>query len=267
MSISWKLGRVAGIDLYLHPTFLLLLLLPEVRAGGVLTILYMVALFTCVVLHEFGHALMARRFGIETEDITLYPIGGVARLKRMPRAPGAELLIALAGPAVNFVIVAALLIVGAVGINSLDINSPFMEFVDTMIVMNVVLALFNLIPAFPMDGGRVLRALLSGWLGRSKATMIAARVGRTLAVLFALAGIFYTHNFVHVFVGAFIFFAALMEERHVVLEERRRAFGTENASAWDPPAGYRWVNRGDGIWFLAPILVRPTREHKPASWV
>src|ERR1700761_6704778 len=115
-SISWKLGRIAGIDVFVHPTFLLLLLLPEVRAGGVLTILQLVAIFGCVLMHEFGHALMARRFGIETEDITLYPIGGVARLRRLPRAPGAELLITLAGPAVNFAIVGILMILGFLGL-------------------------------------------------------------------------------------------------------------------------------------------------------
>src|SRR3954470_6768389 len=103
MRMSWKLGRVAGIDLFLHPTFLLVFLF----TGG-LPILFVLALFGCVLLHELGHALMARRFGIETEDITLYPIGGVARLHRMPRAPGAELLIALAGPAVNLLIAAIL---------------------------------------------------------------------------------------------------------------------------------------------------------------
>src|SRR4051812_323512 len=107
---SWKLGRVAGIDLYLHPTFLLIFLifLPSLLSGEV-SPLEIVGVFGCVVLHELGHALMARRFGIETLDITLYPIGGVARLERMPRAPGAELLIALAGPAVNFAIVAGLI--------------------------------------------------------------------------------------------------------------------------------------------------------------
>src|SRR4029078_5435012 len=104
MRMSWKIGRVSGIDLYLHPTLLLLLLLPAVSGGGLVSILLTAFVFGCVVLHELGHALMARRFGIETADITLYPIGGVARLERMPRAPGAEVLIALAGPAVNFAI-------------------------------------------------------------------------------------------------------------------------------------------------------------------
>src|SRR3954451_8052436 len=106
--MSWKLTRVAGIDVFLHPTFLLLLAYVGMTQGGIGAILLVSAVFGCVLLHELGHALMARRFGIETEDITLYPIGGVARLRRMPRAPGAELLIALSGPAVNVLIVLAL---------------------------------------------------------------------------------------------------------------------------------------------------------------
>src|SRR5262245_45058963 len=120
MPLSWKLGRIAGIDVYLHPTFLLVLLFPVLFGGDLLTVL---PLFGCVLLHEFGHALMARRFGIETEDITLYPIGGVARLRRMPWSPGAELLIALAGPAVNFAIVGALIVLGGLGLDQLASDS------------------------------------------------------------------------------------------------------------------------------------------------
>ncbi len=122
MQLSWKLGRFAGIDVFVHSTFLLLLL-PLVYYGAstgehvASVLLGLVTVFGCVLLHEFGHALMARRFGIETEDITLYPIGGVARLRRLPRAPGAELLIALAGPAVNFAIVGMVLILGLLGLD------------------------------------------------------------------------------------------------------------------------------------------------------
>src|SRR5262249_34202345 len=108
MRMSWKLGRVAGIDVYLHPTFLFVLMFPAVTEGGLFGLALVLAGFGCVLLHELGHALTARRFGIATEDITLYPIGGVARLSRMPRSPGAELLIALAGPAVNLAIAAGL---------------------------------------------------------------------------------------------------------------------------------------------------------------
>src|SRR5262249_4290694 len=161
----------AGIDVFVHPTFLLLLLLPEVWSGGALTLLLLVSVFGCVLLHEFGHALMARRFGIETEDITLYPIGGVARLRRLPRAPRAELWIALAGPAVNFAIVGALTLLSAIGLEDLVIDAGFglvAGFVEQLWWVNLILGVFNLIPAFPMDGGRVLRALLSGVLTRAQ---------------------------------------------------------------------------------------------------
>src|SRR3954453_18867716 len=145
---SWKLGRVAGIDVFLHPTFLLLLAYVGFSQGGIGSILMVSAVFGCVLLHELGHALTARRFGIETEDITLYPIGGVARLRRMPRAPGAELLIALAGPAVNVLIVLAL---GATQwfwlLTPGGSSSLLSVFVDELIMINLVLALFNLIPA------------------------------------------------------------------------------------------------------------------------
>ena len=131
---------------------------------------------------------MARRYGIETVDITLYPIGGVARLTRMPRAPGAELMIALAGPAVNFAIVAVL--VGLLAIGLPGPESLLGGFFVFLVLMNLVLGLFNLIPAFPMDGGRVLRALLSGWLGRVRATTVAATIGRALAVVFGVYSLF-----------------------------------------------------------------------------
>jgi len=166
---SWKIGRVSGIDLYLHPTFLMLMIFFGAMQGGMEAVLLFSATFGCVLLHELGHALMARRFGIETEDITLYPIGGVARLRRMPKAPGAELLIALAGPAVNLGIVAVLsLALGPFG--ALGDGGGMVAFLGSLRDINVVLAVFNLIPAFPRDGGRVLRALLSGAIGRARAT-------------------------------------------------------------------------------------------------
>src|SRR5262245_56226445 len=211
MRMSWKLGRVAGIDVYLHPTFLLVLALPHVVDGGPFALALVLSAFGCVVLHELGHALMARRFGIETEDITLYPIGGVARLKRMPRAPGAELLIALAGPAVNFAIAAALL-----GLQGLGLAGSWLDgFVEGLVMVNLALGPFNLIPAFPMDGGRVLRAFLSGWLGRARATTIAASIGRALALAFGVYGLL-SLNLLHAALAAFIYLAAGSEEANVL---------------------------------------------------
>ena len=174
MRLSWKLGQVAGIDLYVHATFLLIFLVfPGVFDGGPLSpwnVLLVLSVFGCVLLHELGHALMARRFGIQTRDITLYPIGGVARLERMPRAPGAELLIALAGPAVNFAIAAVLLPLLFLGTDEFASLSMIGLFLESLLSINLFLGLFNLVPAFPMDGGRVLRACLSNWLGRLRAT-------------------------------------------------------------------------------------------------
>jgi Zn-dependent protease len=221
-----------------------------------------------VLLHEFGHALMARRFGIETEDITLYPIGGVARLRRLPRAPGAELLIALAGPAVNFAIVGTLILLGSLGFGQL-LSDQELWFVGQLTFVNLMLGLFNLIPAFPMDGGRVLRALLSGVLGRAQATSIAAGVGRILAVMFGLS-VLVTHNPFHIALAAFIFFAARAEERQVLHEERRRRYAAQSEGVWVAPPGYRWVQQGHGVWQLAPIAVPQAQAHpyqRPTSWL
>ncbi len=266
MFASWKLGRVAGIDVFLHPTFLLVLL-PGISVGGPLTIL---CVFGCVLLHEFGHALMARRFGIETEDITLYPIGGVARLRRLPRAPGAELMIALAGPAVNFAIVGALTVLGLIGVGAMAAGTTVGFLMDELMMVNLVLGLFNLIPAFPMDGGRVLRALLGGWLGRAQATTIAATIGRTLAVLFGIFGLmtfFSAGNPMPLALAAFIYFAARTEERQVLHEERRRQYPAADQGIWVAPPGYRWVNQGNGIWQLAPITVRMSESGRgPSRW-
>ncbi len=208
---------------------------------------------------------MARRFGIETEDITLYPIGGVARLRRLP-APGAELLIALAGPAVNFAIVGALLTLGLMGFGQL-LAASALEFVGYLVFINLVLGLFNLIPAFPMDGGRVLRALLSGVMGRSRATSIAAGIGRVLAVLFAVS-VYWTHNPFHIVLAAFIFFAARAEEMQVLGEERRRQHAAaQSQGVWVAPPGYRWVQQGNGVWQLAPIVVRYDHPFQgPSAW-
>ncbi|MCC6773238.1 MAG: M50 family metallopeptidase, partial [Gemmatimonadaceae bacterium] len=167
-----RIGTFAGISVYVHATFLLLIAwiglsywraeqsIPAVVSG----IVFILALFGCVVLHEFGHALTARRYGIRTRDITLYPIGGVARLERMPDEPRQELLVAVAGPAVNVVIAALLFLVlwlagGFVPFEQLSVARG--NFLERLMVVNIWLVVFNLIPAFPMDGGRMLRAALA----------------------------------------------------------------------------------------------------------
>lgn len=198
---SWKLGRLAGIDVYVHVTFLLLvgwvfvssIAQGDTLAGAVTGVLFVLAIFVCIVLHELGHALAARRYGIQTRNITLLPIGGVANLARMPERPLHELVVAIAGPLVNVVIVAVLMswlwLYGAlVPMSSLDVMTG--SFIGRLIGVNVYLVLFNLIPAFPMDGGRIMRAFLAMKLPYHRATDIAAKIGQTLAFALGLLGLF-----------------------------------------------------------------------------
>jgi Zn-dependent protease/predicted transcriptional regulator len=202
---SWRLGRIAGIDVYVHATFALLLLYvgvvsyaPRQEWGDVLGgLAFILCLFGIIVLHELGHALTARRYGFKTRDITLLPIGGVARLERMPDDPKQELLVALAGPAVNVVLAgllfAVLLALGwAVGSPeqlAAELSTPGGNLLVQLFAANIFLALFNLLPAFPMDGGRVLRAILAMRMDYVRATRIAAEIGQGMAILFGLVGL------------------------------------------------------------------------------
>jgi len=262
MRMSWKLGRVSGIDVFLHPTFLFVPLFALGQGEPAFGVALVLAAFGCVFLHELGHAFMARRFGIGTVDITIYPIGGVARLTRMPRSPGAELLIALAGPAVNLAIVAGLGGVRTLGVFGADTVAG--TFVWSLLAVNGILALFNLIPAFPMDGGRVLRALLTGWIGRVRATTVAAEIGKVLALAFGTYSLFHGQLF-HVALAAFIYMAAVAERASVVAEDRRGSGGDGDGDGgvWTAPPGHRWVPRGGGAWQLAPIVVRGSNRGFP----
>jgi Zn-dependent protease len=201
MKWSLDIGRWFGIPVKLHFTFLLMLGLLALAGGitggsvgaGVAGVTFFAALFGCVLLHELGHALMARRFGVGTRDITLLPIGGVARLERLPDHPWQEFWIAVAGPAVNVGIGAALAVWLAAtgGFDSLAaIRATSGDFTGRLLAANVFLVLFNLLPAFPMDGGRILRSLLALRLHPVRATEIAGRLGQGMAVLFGIAGLF-----------------------------------------------------------------------------
>jgi len=223
MRWSWKFGRVLGIDLHVHFTFFLLLAWiayihysathsVQATLNGVA---YLLTLFFIVVLHELGHAMAARHYGVKTRDITLLPIGGVARLERMPEVPRQELVIALAGPAVN-VVLAAILALVLIGDDWMGVDhclGIYGGFLERLFWTNVTLAGFNLIPAFPMDGGRVLRALLAMHLDFARATRIASSVGRIIAMVLGVIGLFY--NPVLALIGLFIWMAAANEARLV----------------------------------------------------
>ncbi len=230
-----KLGNPFGISIFVHWTFGLLLgwigLTSLFQAGlgsAMISMFLIIALFGCVVLHELGHSLAARAFGIGTLDITLYPIGGVAKLARMPRDPVQELIIALAGPAVN-VGIAILLVPVALLIGlpqwsaGAVLPATLSEFVFTLLSANIFLVLFNLVPAFPMDGGRVLRAFLAMRVSYVKATNIAARIGQGLAIAFGLLGLV-TFNLLWMILAAFVFFAAGAERRMAMWQQQFGGF-------------------------------------------
>jgi Zn-dependent protease len=220
MRWSWRIGSIAGIGVYVHATFLLLILFIlflnwhqgknlSTALGGVLFILL---IFVCIVLHELGHALMAGRYGIRTRHITLLPIGGLARLERMPDVPIQELWVALAGPAVNAVLVGGLLVaevLAGVAPKLEPLRWAGGTIPNKLMAVNFWLLAFNLIPAFPMDGGRVLRALLATRLEYTRATVLAARIGQGIAWLFGLVGLF-TDPFL-VFIALFVWMGAEQE--------------------------------------------------------
>lgn len=220
MKWSWKLGEIAGVGIYLHPTFLLLIAWVAVshwQVGGTLAaalagVGFTMALFGCVILHELGHALMARRFHIKTHDITLLPIGGVARLERMPDRPLQELWVAVAGPAVSIAIAAVLfgwlqMTARIEPLQGLGVTQgPFLQ---RLAMLNVLLVAFNCLPAFPMDGGRVLRALLAMRMEYTRATQVAATLGQVFAFLLGFLGLL--SNPFLVFIALFVWIGAVQE--------------------------------------------------------
>jgi Zn-dependent protease len=225
-----KLGKIAGIRIEVHWTFTLLLIwvvFLDIQRGGttnsaLMNVILILLLFLCVILHELGHALTAKRFDIKTKKITLLPIGGVASLEKMPEKPEQELIVALAGPAVNVIIAMLLyLVVPMKNYFGLDADSlmqllsaPTLEtLLFYLFIANVMLVVFNLIPAFPMDGGRVFRALLSFTMDRARATEIAAGLGQALAVVFFMLGLFF--NPFLILIALFIFLAAYSENQMV----------------------------------------------------
>jgi Zn-dependent protease len=222
MKWSWKIARIAGIDIQVHATFFLLVAwfgyLYWKNVGTITAAIegmtYILALFTCVVMHEYGHALTARRYGIVTRHITLLPIGGVATMEKLPEDPIQEIKVALAGPLVNVVI--AILLWFWLQLNNIEVTEEQLittggPFAFRLMVVNIFLVVFNLIPAFPMDGGRVLRAALALKMPHHKATAKAAEIGKNFAVLFAILGLFY--NPFLLLIAAFLWFGGSMENQ------------------------------------------------------
>jgi Zn-dependent protease/predicted transcriptional regulator len=224
---SIPIGTVAGTVVRVHVTFLLFLVWiggTHWRLGGQAAafdgVLFIILLFACVLAHEFGHIFAARRYGIRTPEVTLWPIGGVASLERIPEKPGEELMVALAGPAVNVVIALVLIVLlGATvdGAAMAELENPRAGILVRLAAANIFLVVFNLIPAFPMDGGRVLRALIAMRLPHAEATRIAARIGQGAAFVFALLGLF--TNPMLIVIGLFIYLAATAESQHVAFRD------------------------------------------------
>ena len=265
---SWKIVEVADIGVYVHATFALLLLwiafsfwserqsVRFVLSG----LAFVVALFACVTLHEFGHALTAKRFGIRTRDITLLPIGGIARAERIPKDPKQELAIALAGPVVTL-LVAATLFLWLLVTNSWE---PFARitvtagpFIERLMFVNLALAAFNMLPAFPMDGGRVLRALLALRMPYPRATAIAARLGQTVAFVFAMVGLF--GNPVLILIGLFVWFGAAQESGSAQLEAALAGIPVRHLMQTE----FRTLSPTDSLTRAAGLLLRGTQPHFP----
>jgi len=242
MRWSFKVGKIFGIEFRIHVTFFALLFFvylaglrmpgggPNAAWTGVL---FISAVFVCVVIHEIGHSLIARRFGKEAKSITLLPIGGVATMEEMPDKPGQEILMALVGPWINLAIAGILYAAaaGRVGLTwpvSLFAQSG-KEFLSGFITVNLVLAVFNLLPGFPMDGGRVLRGLLAIKLDFVRATSIAVFIGQAVSMLFIFAGFLYLGNLWLVIIGVFLYMGAGGEKRHVMLEAVLRGVSAEEA--------------------------------------
>jgi Zn-dependent protease len=260
---SFRLLTAYGIPIRIHFTFVLFLTwiaLVTQNRGGLLWPAFIVAIFACVLLHELGHALTARKFGIRTRDITLYPIGGVAMLEGRPRARQ-ELWIALAGPAVNFVIAGILMLVLAIrqrGVPILSSDLSRETFLEMLAVANISLALFNLIPAFPMDGGRILRAALALRMPEVKATQTAASIGQGLAIIIGFVGLFQM-NIVYMLIAFFVFVGAGQEVSSSVTRSFLR--GKKVADAMQ--IRYRTLSSGESLESAAQALLAGSQHDFP----
>lgn len=271
MSWSIKLATVSGIPVKLHLTFLLLLAWVGwgywARDGTTEAVLsgvgFMLALFGCVLLHEFGHAFMARRYGIKTLDITLLPIGGVARLEKMPEDPKQELWVAVAGPAVNVVIAGAVLVYLAATSNLgalAQINLDERSFAVRLLVLNLILVGFNLLPAFPMDGGRILRAVLAMRIDHADATRYAAGIGQGMAVLLAILGLFGSP--VLLLIAFFVWIGAGQEARHAQVKSAFHGIPVERAMQ----TNYLTLTPADKLSRAVELVLSGAQQDFPVLW-
>jgi len=241
MGWSLNIGRIFGIRFRIHVTFFLLLFFIFVSVfnekgaeKALLATLFICAVFACVLIHEIGHSLIARRFGKEAKSITLLPIGGVAAMEEMPEKPGQEIAMSIMGPFINLVIAGILyLLVGrwtGIGVANLYPDS-MRTFFAGLIGINIMLAVFNLIPAFPMDGGRVLRGILSMKMDYVKATSAAVFIGQAIAIFFIFFGIFF--NWWLALIGLFLYIGAGSEKSHVILRSFLHQVPASEAMATD----------------------------------
>jgi Zn-dependent protease len=268
MSWSWKIGRLAGIPIFIHWTFLILIawvVYGHWAAGEDLAttaegVGFVLSIFGCVVLHELGHALAARRYGVSTADITLLPIGGVARLQRIPENPAEELVVAIAGPMVNVVIVGLLFLLG-VRIPGASHEPEFLvdaRFLPKLLYVNAFLVLFNMLPAFPMDGGRVLRALLALRMDYARATRLAARIGQFMAIVFCYFGLT-SGNPMLLLIAIFVWIGAEGEARQVQERFSLRDIPIREAMLTD----YRTLAPSDTLGHAAELLLAGTQQDFP----
>jgi len=269
MAWSFPIARLFGSELRVHATFFLILIwigwVGHASGGmpaAIENVLFVLALFACVIAHEYGHALMARRYGIRTPDITLLPIGGMARLERMPEKPAQEIAVALAGPAVNVVIWAVLMLVLGGRMAPVDdmiaTGGGWQAFLSRLAGVNLFLVLFNLLPAFPMDGGRVLRAALATRMSRVRATEIAAGAGRALAFGMGFLGLM-SGNPVLLLIGVFIFIAAGAEAQDVGLRALAARMRARDAMI----TTYEALTPDDTLQAAGQALIRTTQHEFP----
>lgn len=268
MKWSWKIATISGIGVYIHATFLFIIawvIVSHLTMGqgidsALAGVLFTLALFACVLLHELGHALAAKRYNIKTRDIILFPIGGVARLERLPEEPRQELRVALAGPAVN-VVIAAVVFLWLAFTNAFqpleELTVAGGSFLERFMIANVFLVVFNLIPAFPMDGGRVLRALLASRMEYTRATQIAAGTGQAFALLLGAVGLF--TNPMLIFVALFIWIGASQESGMVQMRSSLGGIPVRQAMMTD----FKILNANDPISRAMDLLIAGAQQDFP----